>query len=258
LKAIHDPFGIDPAKGCYGLQMPYDEYLRGLRAMTAVLFSHPLTPAFTLAELEAIFEEVVGFDVNFIPGDAGAVLVRLPTNRGYPAGCGSHYAAPDAFHVVDRQGMVWDIGVGGLYRGSWWIDGRWLLLIREKLDSTSGPTGWSLWHVGRAEAGWSKLVRYRFAPAPYDYNPPPALSFVDGFNTMIAELTYWWATDPCPFSAEFAATYEHGDWKARKTYQLVGQDYQLTQTEVLSFPVRLKSTGAAVAVDWQAYCSAKP
>jgi hypothetical protein len=72
---------------------------------------------------------------------------------------------------------------------------------------------------------------------------------------MIADLDYWWANDPCEFTATFKNTYAHGDWKMRRTFQLSGDTYKLTSSEVLAFTVQRKDTGAAIALNWQSYCA---
>jgi hypothetical protein len=72
---------------------------------------------------------------------------------------------------------------------------------------------------------------------------------------MIADLDYWWATDPCELSAAFTDTYRHDTWQMRQTYQMVGNTYEVSASEVLTFPVYRKDTGEAVALDWQTYCT---
>jgi hypothetical protein len=250
LKNIHDQFEIDPTRGCFELLTPYPEYHEGLQRMTALLLTDPRAQALSFAEREALFEEVAGFDgVRFIAGNGAATLVSLRTNRGYNVGCGSHYQSPDALHVVDQAGAVYDIGTGGLLAQTWWATGRWIVLLRLKLDASSGPTRWAIWQIGQTGGAWQRLVEFEFVPPPYNFDAPP-LYFENGDQTMIADLDYWWATDPCEFSAAFTDTYRHDTWQIRQRYQMVGNTYELSASEVLTFPVYRKDTGEAVVLDW--------
>lgn len=256
LKSIHDQFKIDPTRGCFELLTPYPEYHKGLQQMTALLLTDPRAQALSFAEREALFKQVTGFDgVRFIAGNGAATLVSLRTNRGYKLGCGSHYESPDALHVVDRQGTIYDIGTGGLLAKTWWLVDRWIVLLRLKLDSSSGPTPWAIWQVGQAGSEWQRVVDFEFAPTPYNYAPPPPLRFENGYQVMVADLDYWWADDPCAFTAAFQDKYKHDTWQMRRTYQLVGSTYELTYSEVLAFPVYRKDTGEQVALKWQDYCA---
>ncbi len=255
LKAIHDQFQIDPSRGCFELVSPYPEYHQGLQRMTALLVADPRSQALSLAEREALFAEVTGFDgVRFFEGDGGATLVSLRTNRGHNLACSSHYASPDALHVVDRQGAIYDLGAGGTDTQVWWVASRWVVLFRTKLDSSSGPTPWVVWHIGQSAGRWQRAVEFSFAPTPYDFNPPP-LRFENGYQTMVADLQYWWADDPCEFSAAFKAAYKHDTWQMRRTYQLAGDTYQLVSSQVLTFTVLRQDTGQAEAINWQAWCA---
>jgi hypothetical protein len=225
--------------------------------MTALLLTDPRAQGMSLAEREALFHDVTGFDgVRFFPGEGGATLVSLRTNRGYSLGCGSHYASPDALHVVDGQGTIYDIGTGGIDTQVWWVAGRWVALFRTKLDSTSGPTPWVVWHIGQTSGGWGRVLEFAFAPPPYNFDPPP-LRFENGYQTMVADLQYWWADDPCDFTPDFKAAYKHDTWQARRSYQLAGDTYTLASTQVLTFTVQRQDTGEAVALNWQRY-SASP
>lgn len=222
--------------------------------MTALLLTDPRAQDLSFAEREALFEEVTGFDgVRFAVGNGAATLVALPTNRGYNVACGSHYSSPDALHVVDQTGDVHDIGTGGLLAQTWWVVDRWVALFRLKLDSSSGPTRWAVWQIGQTGSAWQRLVEFEFVPTPYNFDTLP-LHFEDGYQTMIADLDYWWADDPCEFTAAFIDTYKHGDWRVRRTYHLVGNTYELMSSEVLSFTVQLKDTDEPVMLNWQDYC----
>lgn len=149
LAAIHNQFQIDPLKGCYGLLSPYADYHRSLQQMTVLLLADPRAAALSLAERQALFAEVAGFDgVWFFPGrPGGATLVSLKSNRGYKAACGSHYASPDTLYVVEPGGAIFDIATEGLVAGAEWGGDRWLVRVRLKLDSGSGLTLWQVWHV---------------------------------------------------------------------------------------------------------------
>ncbi len=251
LKNIHDQFEIDPTLGCFELLTPYAEYHEGLQRMTALLLTDPRAQALSFTEREALFEEVTGFDgVRFIAGNGVATLVSLRTNRGYKLACGSHYESPDALHVVDQTGAVYDIGTGGLLAQAWWVTDRWMVLLRLKLVASSGPTRWATWQIGQTGGAWQRLVEFEFVPPPYNFDALP-LYFENGYQTMIADLDYWWATDPCELSAAFTDTYRHDTWQMRQTYQMVGNTYELSASEVLTFPVYRKDTGEAVALDWQ-------
>ncbi len=255
LKTIHDQFQIDPLRGCYELLSPYPEYHQGLERMTVLLLTDPRAQALSLAERETLFAEVTGFDgARFFEGEGGATLVSLRTNRGHNLACGSHYASPDALHVVDQQGALYAIGTGGIDTQAWWVAGRWAVLFRTKLDSSSGPTPWVVWHIGQSGGRWQRLVDFSFAPLPYDFDPPP-IRFENGYQTMIADLQYWWADDPCDFTAAFKDAYKHDTWQMRRTFQLAGDAYQLVSSEVLTLTVLRQDTGQAEAVDWQAYCA---
>lgn len=222
--------------------------------MTALLLADPRAQAQSFAEREALLEEVTGFDgVRFIAGDAAASLVSNRTNRGYTLGCGNHYQSPGALHVVDQAGAVHDIGgTDGLLAQTWWLAGRWTALLRLKLDSSSGPARWAVWQIGQSGDMWQRLVEFEFLPPPYNFDAPP-LYFQNGYHTMIAELDYWWATDPCEFSAAFTDTFRHDIWKIRQTYKMVGNSYELSASEVLTFPAYRKDTGEPVTLNWQAY-----
>jgi hypothetical protein len=71
----------------------------------------------------------------------------------------------------------------------------------------------------------------------------------------VADLDYWWADDPCEFTAAFRETYEHDTWQMRRTYQLAGDTYQLTSSEVLTLTIKRRDTHAVEAVNWQDYCA---
>ncbi len=255
LKAIHDQFQIDPSRGCFELLSPYPDYHRGLQRMTALLLTDPRAQALTFAEREALFKDVTGFDgVRFFPGEAAATLVLLRTNRGHNLGCGSHYASPDALHVVDQRGAIYDIGTGGIDTQVWWIADRWVALFRTKLDSSSGPTPWIVWHIGKTGDGWGRVLEYAFTPMPYDFTPPP-VRFESGYQALIADLQYWWADDPCEFTPAFKETYKHDTWQMRRTYRLAGDTYALASSQVLTFTVQRQDTGETVALNWQDYCA---
>lgn len=255
LKNIHDQFEIDPTRGCFELLTPYPEYHRGLQQMTVLLLTDPRAQALSLAEREALFKKVAGFDgVRFIVGNGEATLVLLHTNRGYNSGCGSHYRSPDTLHVVDQQGDIYDIGTEGLLIQTWWLDDRWIVLLRLKLDSSSGPTRWAIWHIGQANDMWQRIVEFEIIPTPYNFVSLP-LRFEEGGQVMIANVDHWWADDPCKFTAEFKDMYEHGDWQMRRTYQLVENTYELASSEIVTFIVQRKDTGEQVAINWQDYCA---
>lgn len=260
LQKIQDQFKIDTTKGCFGLLTPYTEYYQGLEQMTVVLLTDPRAQTLSLADREALFNGVVGFDgVRFYTGNGTATLVSLSTNRGYPLGCGSHAAAPDALHVLDRSqtryGVTSEIiGPAGLVKQVWWVGDRWMVLFKLKLDSTSGPTPWAIWEIGPEGNTWQPMVKLEFTPVPYNFDPPP-LRFENGYQTMIADLDYWWADDPCEFNADFKANYKHDTWQMRRTYQLTGDTYTLTASAVLTFTVQRQDTGEAVTLDWQANCT---
>jgi hypothetical protein len=257
LTKIQNRFQINPTQGCFGLLSPYPDYHKGLQEMTAILLTDPRAKSMSLAERQALFNKVTGFDgVRFFLGNGAATLVSLRTNRGYNVGCGSHYAPPDALHVVDNQGVIYDMGTSeGLLTQTWWVTDRWIALFRLKLDSTSGPTRWGLWQIGQNAGAWQRLMEFEFTPTPYNYATPPSIRFENGYQKMIADLDYWWADDPCEFTAAFKNTYAHNTWQMRRTYQLAGSTYQLTSSQVPTFTVNRKDTGEAVALKWQAYCS---
>ncbi len=257
LTKIHSRFQIDPAQGCFGLLSPYPEYHKGLQEMTAVLLTDPRAKSLSFAERQALFKQITGFDgVRFFPGDGAATLVSLRTNRGYNAGCRSHYASPDALHVVDNQGKIYDMGTSdGLLAQTWWVTDRWIALFRLKLDSTSGPTRWGLWQIGQKAGTWQRLMEFEFTPTPYNYATPPSIRFENGYQTMIADLDYWWADDPCEFQAAFKNNYAHNTWQMRRSYQLAGSTYQLASSQVLAFTVYRKDTNEVVALNWQDYCT---
>jgi hypothetical protein len=261
LKSIHDQFEIDPAKGYYGIPTPYSDYHRGLQQMTVLLLNDPRAQTLSLTEREALFEKVAGFDgARFIAGNGKATLVSLRTYRGHNPGGGGHYSAPDALHVVDQQGTIYDLGTGGLLKQTWWVDNRWIVLFRLKLDASSGPTRWAIWHVGQADDVWQQMVEFEILPTPYNHPTPYdfellPLRFEEGYRVMIADVTHWEADDPCEFSAEFTDTYKHGYWQVRRMYRLTGDTYELVSSEVLTFTVQHKGTGEQVAIDWQAYCT---
>ncbi|MBE7472997.1 MAG: PD40 domain-containing protein [Anaerolineales bacterium] len=250
LKNIHDPYKIDPG-GCYIISNNQDSYDEALKKMTVILLTHPLAQSFNLNELEDVFFSVAGFRVTFISGSEKAVLISLPDNRDCPSG--SHYQAPDTIYVVDRAGTIWEIGQQVLLRDFWWIEERWVLLIERKLDTSSGPTPWSIWQVGQTNGNWGLDVNYQFTPDPYNFSPPP-IQFENGYKTMIVNLDYWYETDPCEFSEAFKAAYKHGDWKARKTYQLLDDEYYLTDFQILDFVVYNRDTDQVAIVTWQDYC----
>jgi hypothetical protein len=255
LKNIHDQFEIDPTRGCFELLTPYAEYHKGLQQMTVILLTDPRAQALSFSEREALFKQVAGFDgVRFIAGNGEATLVLLRTNRGYSAGCGHHYGSPDALYVVDQRGVIYDIGTAGLLIQTWWLGDRWIVLLRLKLDASSGPTRWAIWHIGQVNDVWQRLVEYEIIPMPYNFVSLP-LRFEEGGQVMIADVDHWWADDPCEFTAEFKDIYTHGDWRMRRTYQLVGNTYELVSSKILTFTVERKDTGQQVVINWQNYCA---
>lgn len=256
LKKIHDQFKIDPSKGCYDIAQPNPEYQQALQKMTALLLNDLRAQSLSFAEREALFNQVTGFSgVRFIAGSGTASLVSLPTNRGHNLACGSHARSPDALYVVDQQGVIYDLGADGLLGQASWVGDRWMVLFKLKLDSSSGPTRWMLWHVGQTSGKWQTLVEFEFIPSPYNSIPPPPLRFENGYQTMIADLDYWWADDPCEFTATFKNAFKHDDWKMRRTYQLTGNTYKLVSSAMLTLPVRRKDTGEIIALNWQSYCA---
>lgn len=223
--------------------------------MTVLLLNDPRAQTLSLTEREALFEKVAGFDgARFIAGNDKATLVSLRTLRGYNLGCGGHYRAPDALHVVDQQGIIYDLGTAGLLTQTWWVDDRWIVLLKLKLDASSGPTRWAIWHVGQADDVWQRMVEFEILPTPYDFESLP-LRFEEGYRIMIADVTHWWADDPCPFTTEFKEAYEHGTWQMRRTYRLVNNIYELVSSEVLTFTVKRQDTGEQVEINWQDYCT---
>ena len=223
--------------------------------MTVLLLNDPRAQILSLTEREALFEKVAGFDgVRFIAGNGKATLVSLRTYRGHNPNGGGNYRAPDALHVVDQQGTIYDLGTGGLLKQTWWVDNRWIVLFKLKLDGTSGPTRWAIWHVGQANDVWRQMVEFEILPTPYNFESLP-LRFEEGYRVMIADVTHWWADAPCPFTTEFKDAYKHGTWQIRRTYRLVDNTYELVSSEVLTFTVQHKGTGEQVAIDWQAYCT---
>jgi hypothetical protein len=254
LENIHNQFEIDPTRGCFELRTPYPEYHKGLQQMTALLLTDPRAQALSFAEREALFNKVAGFDgVRFIAGSDEATLVLLHTNRGYNIGCGSHYRSPDALHVVDQQGIVYDIGTEGLLIQTWWLPDRWIVLLRLKLDANTGPTRWAIWHIARANGVWQRSIEFEIVPTPHNFVTLP-LRFEEGGQVVVADVDHWWADDPCEFTADFKDTYKHDDWQMRRTYQLVGTTYELVSSEVLTFTVQRKDTGEQVTINWQDYC----
>lgn len=255
LRTIHDQFKIDPSKGCFDLLSPYPEYQRGLQKMTALLLNDPRAQSLSFAQRQALFAQVAGFDgVRLFAGSPTATLVSLRTNRGYSLGCGSHYQSPDALFVVDQQNSIYDVGTEGLVKQAWWVNDRWVALVQLKLDSSSGPTRWGLWQVARTDASWQRVLDFEFVPTPYNFGTPPPIRFESGYQSMIADLDYWWADDPCDFNATFKSTYSHGDWQMRRTYRLTNDTYTQVSAEVLNFRVQRKDTGEQTALDWKGFC----
>lgn len=81
------------------------------------------------------------------------------------------------------------------------------------------------------------------------------MRFENSYQTMIADVDSWWADDPCTFTAGFKDIYNHGDWRVRRTYQLVGNTYELVSSKILTFTVQRKNTGEPAAINWQDYCT---
>jgi len=98
------------------------------------------------------------------------------------------------------------------------------------------------------------LFRYGCGAESFGKWGTPPMRFENGYQTMIADLDYWWADDPCDFNAAFKNAYTHGTWQMRRTYQLTNNSYAQISSEVLSFKVQRKDTGEPVAVDWKSYC----
>jgi hypothetical protein len=256
LAAIHSRYQIGPSRGCFDLLSPYPEYHRGLEEMTTLVLTDSRAAGLNDLDRQVLFHEVTGFDgARFFHAEgATATLVSLRTNRGYNLGCGSHYASPDALQVVDAEGHIYDVGSGGLLVQVWWVADRWVVLLRLKLDSTSGPTPWAIWHVGQGTAGWQRLVELEFTPTPYNFSLPPTLHFENGYQTLVADLDYWWADDPCPFTTDFTSLYKHDTWQMRRTYRLTDNTYTLISSEVLTFTAQRQDTGEAAPLNWQDYC----
>jgi hypothetical protein len=255
LQTIHSQFQIDPTRGCYELLSPYPAYQQALEQMTVLLLTDPRAKGLSLAQRQALFAQVTGFDgVRFYSGDGSATLVALRTNRGHNLACGSHYTSPDDVYVVAANGAISDIGTEGLAAQVQWVAGRWSVMLKLKLDATSGPTPWALWQAGPAAAGWGRVVDLRFDPLPYDFDPP-GIQYSNGYQTLTATLSYWWATDPCTFNAAFTNAYKHDTWQMERTYALAGGAYQLTASKVLSFTALSQATNQPVAIDWQADCT---
>ncbi|MBN1430715.1 MAG: hypothetical protein JXB07_20265 [Anaerolineae bacterium] len=264
LRSIHDRFEIDPSRGCWNeILTPYPEYHKGLQEMTALLLTDPRAQSISLTGREALFAEVAGFDgVKFIPGDGSAKLVSIKSYRDRNDVCGHRFGTPHSLHVVDAQGTIhnipaWESGdppLVGILLQTWWIGDRWVTLSRLRIDSVSGPMPWGLTHIGRKASVWQPLIMFEFDPIPYDFDPP-SIRFEDGYNAMIADLTYWYADDPCEFTQEFKDTYAHDSWQMRRTYQLVDNIYQQVSSEMLSFTIYRKDTHEVVDLEWQDYCT---
>lgn len=256
---VHDRYGIDPENGCFDVHASYEEYHRGLQEMVAILLTHPMAQPFSFDEREELFSEVAGFEsLRFTAGHAGSVLVAMPTNRGNPPGCGGRYSSPDALFVVNPDGRVFDvdgISTRGLVENIWSIDERWIVTIRLKLDSSSGPTRWAIWHVGPVDEGWQPIVTHEFSPEPYIFHDLP-VNFEDGYQTMVADITYWPGHQPCELTEEFRAEYAYEAWTTRETFALVNGQYVQTAIEVVDFPVIDRVTNETVTLpNWQDYCT---
>ena len=263
LVAIHSQFQIDPARGCFELLSPYADYQRGLQQMTVLLLTDPRAQALSLAERQALFANVTGFDgVRFFPSDRGVTLVKLTGNRGHTRDCTIHSTPADTLYVVTERGGINDVATEGLVAQIWALDnpglgGLWAVLVKLKMDSTSGPTPWQVWRIGRNGGGqYERQATLVFSPVPYDFDPPPTLQFASGGQTLTADLSYWWADDPCAFSTAFTDSYKHDTWRIRRTYTLGDGGYALTASQVLTFTVLHKDTGVpAPDVDWTQFCT---
>lgn len=220
--------------------------------MITTIINHPLAQSFTLTQLETMFEEVTTRQVSLIAGGTNATLLSVSADDT----SGSHHWPYDQLYVIDGNDCHY-VGAGGLLRHyPWWIEDRWVILLRLKTDSSSGPTGWSVWHIGQKDGRWGKLVEHEFVPAPYEDGPFP-IQFEDGYNTISVDLEYWAFDHPCQFTDEFTSNYAHYGWRATTTYQLVNEEYKLID-RVYSVEVYYKGTGEKVDVDWRDYCVDAP
>jgi hypothetical protein len=225
-------------------------YYEGLQKVISRLLTHELAKSFTLAELNNIFWEVVHLQAKFIAGEQGAVLVALKGNRG--CSYGSHYPAEESFYVVDQSGMIWKLEQFGYLVDSWNIDGRWILTINQKANPGSEiPGPFLLLQIGKVDGKWQAVVSHYFTPYP-DFVTD--MHFENGYQTMIANIGYWYGTDPCKFTRAFQAKYKHDIWLTRQTFQLVNGDYQLTNLKILDFTLYERDSGQVGTVDWRDFC----
>ncbi|MDJ0754462.1 MAG: hypothetical protein QNJ45_13145 [Ardenticatenaceae bacterium] len=252
-------YNIDPDGECFDLQASYEEYHPGLQEMVAILLTHPKAQSFSFDEREEIFYEVAGFEhLKFTVGNDSSVLVAMPTNFGHKLGCGGRRISPRALFVVDPDGRVTDIGgvsTGGKVDNVWLIDDRWVVTINTNLDTSSGTDPWAVWHIGLSNDGWERIVAHEFFPRPYISIDLP-LSFTDGYQTMVAEFTYWPGHEPCKLSESFREAYTYGAWKTLETFALVDNTYERIAFEVVEFPVLDRNTKEEVTLsNWQDYCN---
>lgn len=256
LEEIHAPFGIDAETTCFDMGELYEKgYGDGLAEMIGVLVSDPAAAELTLDERTEIFEEVVGFEgLQLFAGEDETVLVGLAANRGFNSGCGSHHGAPDVVYVADAAGGVWPIGAVGRLSSGVWIDGRWVVTINKKLSSFSGPDPWVIWHIAQEGEAWERVVAFELTPEPYVWSALP-LTFEEGYQTMIANLTYWQYDDPCVFSGSFQEQYDHGLWTTREVFVLRDDQYERVAFTVVEFPIYEEGTQNEVVIDdWEQFC----
>ncbi len=247
IKEIHNQYEFD-SRGClnnYGDFTPYEESRNEIITM---LLSHPSALTLPLEERSTIYNEVTGaFHMEFVPGSGDAILVKWFSDCRMNRFQSAHNI------VVFDQGTIFDLSDLSLVYDIRWIADRWVLLNRLKLDSVSGPTPWSIWQIGNVGGSWQKVVDWSFVPTPYNFDGIN-LDFENGYETMIAEVEYWYDDHPCEFNSAFTDTFKHGDWKVKNTYHLTGDQYELTDTQMLDFPVTSLDTNEPVTINWQDYC----
>ncbi len=234
---------------CFAPPESLTDYYEGLRKMTSRLLTHSLANSFTVHELEDIFDEVVPNLAHFIAGEQDAVLVEMTNNRG--CSYGSHYPAEVSFYVVDQAGAIWNIDPAGFLRDSWYIDGRWILLVAQGVNPGNKTGPYVVLQIGKVDAKWTLVANYRFSPDPDGVRD---MRFENGYQTMIATASYQYDTDPCKFSREFQEKYQHQGWHTQQTFKLVDGNYQLVDLKILDFVVYERSSQQPVDINWLDYC----
>jgi len=246
LTQIHAPFEFD-LSGCFitnQAKVPYS-YESAIEQMVTLLVSHPAQLA--LDERVAIFKDVAGFEVALFEGPDDAVLAAYPGNRGCPLG--SHHFPGSRVAVVERAGNYRPGAVGRAQ----WIEDRWVLLANHKLNTFSGPDPAGVWHIGRQNEKWQRLVTHEFDPPPYNFREM-AVRFEQGYAQMVVEMSHWGQEPPCRFNQTFEQRFVLVDWRVEKRYRLAGNAYELLSATALEVNVLHKATHEPAAIEWSNYC----